>query len=97
MDPLSKQLFYSSLFYSSQIIPLHGKYSDIHKLLHDHKVGMSSVDGILFDCGTSSMQFDDADRGFAVSKDSELDMRMDNSSGYSIVVYMIKQFVSDIL
>ena len=43
---------------------------------------MSSVDGILFDCGTSSMQFDDADRGFAVSKDSELDMRMDNSSRY---------------
>lgn len=63
---------------SPQIVPLSGKFSDIHRLLYDHGVEMSSVDGILFDCGTSSMQFDDGGRGFALSKDNKLDMRMDN-------------------
>ena len=58
---------------------------------------MSSIDGILFDCGTSSMQFDSADRGFAVSKDSELDMRMDNSSRYLILMSVIKHIVPEIL
>lgn len=38
-----------------------------------------SVDGILLDLGCSSMQFDDPSRGFAISHDGPLDMRMDGS------------------
>lgn len=63
--------------YPGQVIPLLGRFSELPQLLKQHNVGRNSVDGFLFDFGCSSMQFDVASRGFSLSKDGPLDMRMD--------------------
>lgn len=63
--------------YPSQVTPLLGRFSELPQLLKANQMGFDSIDGVLFDFGCSSMQFDEADRGFAISKDGPLDMRMD--------------------
>ncbi|MCX5148202.1 16S rRNA (cytosine(1402)-N(4))-methyltransferase RsmH [Streptomyces sp. NPDC048550] len=60
---------------------VHAIYADIAEVLDG--LGIPAVQGILFDLGVSSMQLDEADRGFAYAQDAPLDMRMDQTTGIS--------------
>lgn len=66
--------------YTDRIIPLHGRFSQLPALLAEHGVQPGTVDGILFDFGCSSMQFDRPERGFSINHNGPLDMRMDRPS-----------------
>lgn len=67
--------------YGDRLVFVHGKFSDINEILHG--LDLRSVDGLVLDIGVSSMQLDQAERGFSFQKDGPLDMRMDASAGQS--------------
>ncbi|MCV6967658.1 16S rRNA (cytosine(1402)-N(4))-methyltransferase RsmH [Mycobacterium intermedium] len=67
--------------FGDRVTLVHTRYDGLALALAESGCTASeSVDGVLFDLGVSSMQLDQAERGFAYAKDAPLDMRMDPSS-----------------
>lgn len=62
----------------NQFTIIQSNFKNIKAELNQRSV--EHVDGILFDLGVSSPQFDNAERGFSYNYDARLDMRMDQSS-----------------
>ena len=63
----------------------YSKFSKIGELFINRK-----FDGILFDLGVSSLQLDDAARGFSFQKNGRLDMRMDQNDKISALEWVNK-------
>ncbi|MEM9470146.1 MAG: 16S rRNA (cytosine(1402)-N(4))-methyltransferase RsmH, partial [Pseudomonadota bacterium] len=67
--------------YGARFVFIPGRFGDVSKLLQSK--GFDQVDAFVLDVGVSSMQIDQAERGFSFQKDGPLDMRMNNKEGPS--------------
>jgi len=74
-DPEALQLAGERLrHYGERVDLVQGVYDDIAALVQG--LGHGAVDGVLMDLGVSSLQLDEAERGFSYAQDAPLDMRM---------------------
>lgn len=67
--------------YSGRVTFIHSNFRHLKEELA--KLGVTEVDGILYDLGVSSPQLDTPERGFSYNHDAPLDMRMDQTSELS--------------
>jgi len=67
--------------FGEKLIAMHGNFSRIGAL-HEAS-GLPPADGLLADLGMSSLQVEDASRGFSFNVPGPLDMRMDPTTGAS--------------
>jgi 16S rRNA (cytosine1402-N4)-methyltransferase len=74
-----------------------GNFADMCSLVAMH--GVTSVNGVVLDLGISSMQIDQANRGFSFKNDGPLDMRMgeDGMSAADLIATSDEKELADIL
>lgn len=77
VDPLAQNLTLTHPAFTL----IQANFRELPRVLDE--LSIEQVDGILYDLGVSSMQFDEAQRGFSFRETAPLDMRMDPDAGLS--------------
>jgi len=80
------------------VIYVHNNHDNIKEVLNE--LDIPKVDGILLDLGISSYQIDEESRGFSYTKNSRLDMRMDETqefSAYDVVNFYAEEKLANII
>jgi 16S rRNA (cytosine1402-N4)-methyltransferase len=75
--------------FGERIRIFHANFAEIKEVLQ--RAGVQKVNGVLADLGVSSLQFDDASRGFSFRFDAPLDMRMDANSDYETAAELLER------
>lgn len=76
--------------YGSRLHLQHGCFSDVQNLAQS--AGFEKIDGFVLDLGVSSMQIDQAERGFSFRFDGPLDMRMNQDGGEISAADIVNQW-----
>ncbi len=68
--------------YAARVEFVHADFRELPAVLAERHI--DGIDGALADLGVSSMQLDDATRGFSFKQDGPLDMRMNTAAGETL-------------
>jgi 16S rRNA (cytosine1402-N4)-methyltransferase len=79
-DPAARALARERLArFGERLVAVAASFADLGQVAGE--LGLAAVDGVLYDLGVSSLQLDEAARGFSYRHDAPLDMRMDPTGG----------------
>ena len=86
---------YAAEIASGKLVLIHQNFRTLTEALAE--LGVTQVDGVLYDLGVSSVQFDDGQRGFSYNYDADLDMRMDQRQTLTAKTIINEWSFNDIL